>query len=281
MHVFKAYLPLVAFAALFRDDSSLHQTDFAVVRADAESLLEGAHSATSAYRENQSALLDDAALAACAFVDEALLSVDWAGRAQWEAHPLQWVHFSENNAGEVFYRRLQDIIAWHVPVTGAAALPVAVRGFWARLFRREPPPKRETLAKKEPVVTTARQVKADNEPVAVQSVRHEVLGVFAICLTLGFKGKHHGEQDRKALHGIALDCLQGSLIGKMADQGKWIMPEAYYMPASASRRSVSALAWAWFWIVLPAVITIGIYGFYDTILITHLEDWLRIVRGGQ
>lgn len=47
--------------------------------------------------------------AMAAFIDEVVLSSNWAGRADWMAKPLQLEFFGEHLAGENFYHRLAQL----------------------------------------------------------------------------------------------------------------------------------------------------------------------------
>jgi type VI secretion system protein ImpK len=51
--------------------------------------------------------LADASYALMALFDEILVQVNWPGRAEWQARPLQFEHFHENTAGENFFRRAE------------------------------------------------------------------------------------------------------------------------------------------------------------------------------
>lgn len=110
MALFDAYLPAMAFAALFREDQSLHATPYENVRADMDKLLERAANASASEANRHPDLAGDALFAVCAFVDEAMLLAPWPGAGQWMRNTLQYAHFKETNAGVVFYDRLMTIL---------------------------------------------------------------------------------------------------------------------------------------------------------------------------
>jgi type VI secretion system protein ImpK len=51
--------------------------------------------------------LADASYAIMALFDEILVQANWPGRLEWQASPLQYVHFHENTAGDGFFRRTE------------------------------------------------------------------------------------------------------------------------------------------------------------------------------
>jgi len=53
--------------------------------------------------------LNDAAYAIMALFDEILVKVTWPGRPDWQASPLQFIHFRENTAGDNFFRRAEAL----------------------------------------------------------------------------------------------------------------------------------------------------------------------------
>lgn len=53
--------------------------------------------------------LTEASYAIMALFDEILVKVAWPGRQEWQASPLQFIHFRENTAGDNFFRRAEAL----------------------------------------------------------------------------------------------------------------------------------------------------------------------------
>jgi type VI secretion system protein ImpK len=53
--------------------------------------------------------LRDASYAIMALLDEILVKANWPGRQEWQASPLQFIHFRENTAGDNFFRRIDAL----------------------------------------------------------------------------------------------------------------------------------------------------------------------------
>jgi len=50
-----------------------------------------------------------AMFAVVAFIDETIQGLDWPGKSQWLMNPLQTVRFGRSDAGEEFFKRLQNL----------------------------------------------------------------------------------------------------------------------------------------------------------------------------
>jgi type VI secretion system protein ImpK len=53
--------------------------------------------------------LENASYAIVALFDEILVRMNWPGRQEWQANPLQFLHFRENTAGDNFFRRAEAL----------------------------------------------------------------------------------------------------------------------------------------------------------------------------
>lgn len=113
MSLYENFLPLLTFAALFRDDATLAETPFDTVRADVDRLFAAADKASAAYPP---ALVEEARFAACAFVDEALLLSAWREKNRWASATLQRTRCGTINAGVEFYTRCEALLAKTTPL---------------------------------------------------------------------------------------------------------------------------------------------------------------------
>jgi type VI secretion system protein ImpK len=295
--LFDAYMPVLAFAALFRDDPLLRQTPCALVRADVETLLTAADNASSAYRVRQPALTDDARFAVCVFVDEAMLTAAWEGGGQWAGQTLQWQNFAESNGGEVFYQRLQKLLD-STPSSSAAPQPPQLRPLrekrksnssrfgagrkkgrglhiWLsdswRILKKEKPALPASTAFLNAEEDGGLGLNADD-------IKNDVLGLFAACLSLGFSGKYYGDEQREQLHRLILSCLKGNTALRAADAEQLIMPEAYYMPAKATRKTLYSWARFIIWASIPTLAALILYMLYQSILNVHWDNWLQMMK---
>jgi type VI secretion system protein ImpK len=71
---------------------------------------------------HESDAVEEAKFAVVAFVDETILSSNWAGTEEWMKTPLQLEFYDQFDAGEVFFDRLDDLL--DAPAQHAEALEV-------------------------------------------------------------------------------------------------------------------------------------------------------------
>lgn len=107
MGLFHAYLPPIAFGALFRDSEQLAQTPYETVRSDMDRLLAQAEADAADIPEEGRR---EALFAVCAFVDEALLTSAWQDRGRWARETLQRTRFGTVNAGTEFYDHCRALL---------------------------------------------------------------------------------------------------------------------------------------------------------------------------
>lgn len=229
------FLPALAFAAMLGSEPNLAQTPYATARADMDRLL---RQAVQAARRKNPSQADQAMFAVCAFADEIISASSWPGRTQWMGEKLQQVHFNTVNAGEEFYQRLSAL-------TGK--------------------PEREQL---DMSVFENLENRHDQD-------QREVLEVYVTCLTLGFRGRYYGDDGKTALE----ELTRANLARLRDDQGHQaghVFPEAYQ---PAARKGPST----WFspgvrlitLFVLPALLAVGVYATYASMLTSFVSNWMR------
>jgi type VI protein secretion system component VasF len=145
-------------------------------------------------------LVEAADFAACAFIDELLLSsAVWRGRMDWQQKPLQFSRHGTATAGEDFYRLLDALLEQadtkapiapsnEVREIGVGGLAAAVgRGFASSTDgdSSDCPPSSDNLKRKMPRNEAGQPVR---EIAETWSPLSAVLEVFALCLAQGFTG---------------------------------------------------------------------------------------------
>jgi len=237
------FLPALAFAALLAREPEMRDVPYATARADMDRLLD---EAVAACREHRPEEVQDAAFAACAFADEAVLASDWPGRTEWMKRPLQRLRFSTANAGEEFYVRLAalcDKASGVLPAGDEFAYDDGVGGLMGEAGGR--------------------------------SCLREVLEVYAACLTLGFTGRYYDERGRETLGQITRASLKRLLAGSPA-LGEHVFPEAYAErpeapPPSRVRPTLALLAL----FGLPLLVAACIHAAYASLLAASVQEWLK------
>ncbi|EYF02861.1 DotU family type IV/VI secretion system protein [Chondromyces apiculatus] len=95
--------------------------------------------------EHELRLYDDAQYIMAATADEALLDLDWVGRSDWAERPLEAHLFHTHDAGERFFRKLDDVLEGRATVSTAlllvylAALGLGFQGKFRALGARDQP----------------------------------------------------------------------------------------------------------------------------------------------
>lgn len=191
-------------------------------------------------------LIEAADFAACAFIDEALLSsAAWSGRMDWLKKPLQFSRHGTATAGEDFYRVLDSLLEQ------------------AEKKASVPPPSGEWEIA-DPHVA---------EEADAQNPLHAVLEIYALCLAQGFTGMFYS--DPKAIQ----DRLEA--IGRFVPAVRHRAEPFFFAPAAKGEkqgalrgaldllRRFDPLDWA-LWI-LPPVVTALLYG----ICVTRLDQFLQ------
>ncbi len=290
MGLFRNYLPLLAFAALFRDDPALQHVPHAVVRDDVERLLTEADAASA---DAPVQARSEALFAVCAFVDEAILTSRWEGRTEWARATLQRTRLGTVNAGMEFYEHcralLQTTPAVVLPRPGARAdastdgpaandaAPMPISEY-IRLGNKG---KNASLTKvpdggagKKPVSTVVPE-----KPLSVgEGWREEVLCLYGACLSMGFAGRYYDAAEQHLLREVALASLERAVGGRVALHQRTFSPEAYYMPESDGSRKRPRL-FRFLGLAVPALATFLLYSVYDHVLDVCLARWLTALGG--
>ena len=108
MHLTDCFIDLVAYVVYFQKTGAARQPPFEQVKADVTRLLTQGE-ASSRRGQLPPDEVDQAKFAVCAWVDEAILSSNWAHRGLWQREQLQRIHFNTTDAGEEFFERLNAL----------------------------------------------------------------------------------------------------------------------------------------------------------------------------
>jgi len=105
MRLTDCFMELIAYVAYFIKDAQVRQSSFEQVKADIQRLITAAEARFNAggfAREDY----DLARFAVFAWVDEMILSSQWAERNRWQGEQLQRIYYQTADAGELFFERL-------------------------------------------------------------------------------------------------------------------------------------------------------------------------------
>jgi len=108
MHLTDCFVELVAYVVYFRKTASKKQPQYEQVKADIMRLL----SQSERYVEKGTFAREDydqARFAICAWVDETILSSDWAQKGKWQREQLQRIYYNTTEAGEEVFDRLNNL----------------------------------------------------------------------------------------------------------------------------------------------------------------------------
>lgn len=252
MGLFHAYLPVLAFAALFRDTQALQNTDYEVVRKDVTTLLHQADRDAADFSEEARA---QALFAVCAFADEALLTSAWVHRGRWARETLQRTLCGTVNAGKEFFDHCAELLHAMDRLTGTSAgmQPSSVPGKTAeKTLLDEPieltqpiasPAGPADAARTHELANTARRPFLSLRPARPVSLpagtsldlapRHvadteadtahplllwqeEALALYGAALSMGFCGQYYDPAARSRLAAIALESLEKAQRGRIA-----------------------------------------------------------------
>lgn len=301
MGLFRNYLPLLAFAALFRDRPELAGTPYETVRGDVRRLLAEAETASA---DAPVAARNEALFAVCAFVDEALLTTSWQGRAAWARETLQRTLCGTVNAGTEFYEHCRALLARHdgAPLRMAASVgrPESPGGgtpetrryesFSAYLRRRatrdrrnageDTPPASAPSNPKDAAFRAASTADAAAPLLRDGGTDEELLRLYGACLSMGFTGQYYDQAERDKLYVVAARSLERAAGGRVAPDERLITPEAYYMPASSRPRQTAFWRRALLFGALPGTLTLLLYMAYAHMLSAFVAQWLTAL-GGQ
>lgn len=188
--------------------------------------------------------------AACAFIDEVLLSSSsWRGRLEWLKKPLQFTRHGTATAGEDFYRLLDDLLEKAGKKTSAAIMPEA---------------------------QTADAMSAAQE-IGPRDPLHAVLEIFALCLAQGFTGmlydNPHGIRDRLERIGRFIPAVaRRSEPFFLAPLEKMEKQEPLRKAADLARRFDLLDVALW---IVPPLLTLLLYRMYQARLDQFLQPFLQ------
>lgn len=197
-------------------------------------------------------LVEAADFAACAFIDEVLLSsASWPGHVDWLKKPLQFARHGTATAGEDFYRLLDTLLEAAEKKAPVDSLPSWTQDAAA--------PRHEEAA-------------AHADPL------HAVLEIFALCLAQGFVGMYYN--DPAVIRG-KLDSI-GRFVPAVAHRAE---PFSFaFAEPKAVKRGLSHKATDMFrrfdpldcalWII-PPVVTALLYLICETRLDQLLQPFLQ------
>ncbi|MFP4480608.1 MAG: DotU family type IV/VI secretion system protein [Desulfohalobiaceae bacterium] len=220
------------------------EAGYGVVQEDLDNLLQqSAEQADTVDRKS----FEAAFFAVCAWIDEQLLNSGWQGREEWLMQPLQKRYYNTLQAGEKFYDYLEELLS----------------------------PEQEPTA--DEFSFSSRGEPAQDSQKYSQPGRRQALEVFAVCLSLGFRGRYFREQDRSILQELKGKCLKAIYDSEAGLDTEQLFPEAY------SREPVAKRKWqgivgpglaATF--LLPAVVLAAMYVIYDSMLLDMLNKLLSM-----
>ncbi|WP_165176440.1 DotU family type IV/VI secretion system protein [Desulfovibrio sp. ZJ369] len=293
MGLFRNYLPLLAFAALFRDRPDLAETPYEIVRGDVQRLLAEAEAASAGESEEAR---NEALFAACAFVDEALLTTSWQGRAAWARQTLQRLYCGTVNAGTEFYEHCRALLTRHegaplrMPESAPRAQPpqngeaqaTQHESFSAYLRRQSAQGRRKAREKTppgnvpcEPHQAVAAASTAEAAASARDgSVTEDLLRLYGACLCMGFSGQYYDQSERDKLYALAAQSLERAVGGRATLGQRVITPEAYYMPKASRPHKKDFWRRVLLFGAFPAALTLLVYLIYAHMLSAFVVQWL-------
>lgn len=309
MKLFQAYLPLLVFAGIFHDsaasDKELAGKSFDVVRKDIAALLQQASKACADIPERDQ---QEALFAACAFVDEALLTSQWQEKALWQRATLQQTYFSTVNAGIEFYDHLRtllnlkqedqddaaddEVIELGDPLPEYSLQPekasVASRLKQMLGIRSRKPagstggsrlqsssaPWTTALLEDSSISQTDVSQNEDGSP-----WKEDILAVYGACLLMGFKGRYYDSAKKEALLAMTRASLEKAVGSRVAPGQRLFSPESYYMPEAAGPKRYMPMYARVILAVVPLFLTIALFMAYSHTLSAFASHWIQALGG--
>ena len=108
MRLIDCFINIISFVTFFLKSSESGHSSYDKVRTNIQRLIAQSESCI----ENEKVSREDydmARFAVLAWVDEAIMSSSWDGRAQWQREKLQRLYYQTEDAGEIFFDRLNTI----------------------------------------------------------------------------------------------------------------------------------------------------------------------------
>jgi len=108
MRLIDCFINIFSFVTFFLKSSGSRHSSYDKVKANIQRLIAQSESCI----ENEKVSREDydmARFAVLAWVDEAIMASSWDGRAQWQREKLQRLYYQTEDAGEIFFDRLNTI----------------------------------------------------------------------------------------------------------------------------------------------------------------------------
>ncbi len=108
MRLTDCFSEVVAYVIYFLEALDQKQPPYEQVKTDIRRLLEESKAKALGAGISEGDY-DLARFAICAWIDEAILSSKWEGRAQWQREQLQRIYYGTTDAGELFFEKLNAL----------------------------------------------------------------------------------------------------------------------------------------------------------------------------
>jgi type VI secretion system protein ImpK len=108
MRLIDCFINIISFVAFFLKSPGVKQSSYDKVKGNIQRLIAQSESCI----ENEKISREDynlARFAVLAWVDEAIMSSSWDGRVQWQREKLQRLYYQTEDAGEIFFDRLNTL----------------------------------------------------------------------------------------------------------------------------------------------------------------------------
>lgn len=303
MKLYQACLPLLVFAGVFKQTPELASASYEDVRSDVDNLLLKMRTQCADVPEKE---YQEAFFAVCAFVDEALLTSNWAEKPRWQACTLQRTCFGTVNAGVEFYDHLRRLLGNSTPAAGqkdvveltsilpessfrrqeetafskikAGASGLCQKGI--RLIRKK---KKPVTASDNPWTTAMLQTTSanpgDNGGTGSGYWQEDVLSVYGACMAMGFKGQYYDAREQDALYAMTMDSLKKGIGSRIAPGQRFFSPESYYMPEAAGPKRHMSRAVRFVLHAVPIAVTVALYMAYSHAISAFTSHWIRALGG--
>lgn len=108
MRLMDCFIELVAYVVYFKKSAAERQSAYDQVKNDVERLIAASKDRAGQTRASADDY-DQARFAVFAWVDEVILSSNWAHKNRWQGEQLQRIYFQTTDAGELFFDRLNTL----------------------------------------------------------------------------------------------------------------------------------------------------------------------------
>ena len=108
MRLIDCFINIISFVAFFLKSPGVKQSSYEKVKGNIQRLIAQSESCIGNEKISREDY-DLARFAVLAWVDEAIMSSSWDGRLQWQREKLQRLYYQTEDAGEIFFDRLNTI----------------------------------------------------------------------------------------------------------------------------------------------------------------------------